>query len=143
MKEKALKRLSRAELLELLLRQTQETERLQEKLAEAEALLAQRHLKVQEAGNLANAVLAVNNVVEAAQAAAQQYLDNIIAMEAQTKARCEQLLREAEESRIHTLEVAQTATRESDGQLLAELHNILDKEARNESEPKDQQQTGE
>ena len=139
MKEKALKRLSRAELLELLLRQTQETERLQEKLAEAEALLAQRYLKVQEAGNLANAVLAVNNVVEAAQAAAQQYLDNIIAMEAQTKARCEQLLREAEESRIHTLGVAQTATRETDGQLLAELHHILDKEARSESKPKDQQ----
>lgn len=97
MKEKALKRLSRAELLELLLRQTQETEQLQQQLAETEEKLAQRYLKIHEAGDLANAVLALNGVMEAAQNAAQQYLENIRTMEAETKARCEQLLQQAEE----------------------------------------------
>ena len=97
MKEKSLKRLSRAELLELLLEQTRQTEMLQEKLAKAEELLNQKYLKVQEAGDLAHAVLAVNNVMEAAQNAAQQYLENIAAMESETKARCEELLRQAEE----------------------------------------------
>ena len=97
MKEKALKRLSRAELLELLLQQTKQTELLQEKLTKAEELLNQKYLKIQEAGDLAHAVLAVNQVAEAAQQAAQQYLDNIIAMEAETKVRCQQMLQQAEE----------------------------------------------
>ena len=96
MKEKSLKRLSRAELLELLLEQTRQTELLQEKLQKAEELLNQKYLKVQQAGDLAHAVLAINNVMEAAQNAAQQYLENIAAMEAETKARCEQMLRQAE-----------------------------------------------
>ena len=96
MKEKSLKRLSRAELLELLLEQTRQTELLQEKLQKTEELLNQKYLKVQQAGDLAHAVLAINNVMEAAQNAAQQYLENIAAMEAETKARCEQMLRQAE-----------------------------------------------
>jgi len=96
MKEKSLKRLSRAELLELLLEQTRQTELLQEKLQKAEELLNQKYLKVQQAGDLAHAVLAINNVMEAAQNAAQQYLENIAAMEAEAKARCEQMLRQAE-----------------------------------------------
>ena len=45
-------------------------------------------MQVAEAGNLAEAVLAVNGVMEAAQAAAQQYLDNIAAMEQETRHKC-------------------------------------------------------
>ena len=45
MKEKSLKRLSRAELLELLLEQTRQTELLQEKLQKTEELLNQKYLK--------------------------------------------------------------------------------------------------
>ena len=85
MKNKELRRLSRAELLELLLEQTKETERLQKRLNEAETLLAERHLKLMEAGDIAHAALAVNNVMEAAQNAARQYLENIAAMEAAAK----------------------------------------------------------
>lgn len=95
MKNKELRRLSRAELLELLLEQTKETERLQKRLNEAETLLAERHLKLMEAGDIAHAALAVNNVMEAAQNAARQYLENIAAMEAAAKEKCEQLIREA------------------------------------------------
>ena len=95
MKNKELRRLSRAELLELLLEQTKETERLQKRLNEAETLLAERHLKLMEAGDIAHAALAVNNVMEAAQNAARQYLENIAAMEAAAKEKCERLIREA------------------------------------------------
>lgn len=95
MKENELKRLSRAELLELLLIQTKETERLQKKLEIAEAKLTDRYLKVQNAGDLAHAVLEINGVMETAKAAAQQYLDNIIQMEKETKLRCEQMLADA------------------------------------------------
>jgi len=95
MTEKELKKLNRAELLELLLIQTKENEKLRERLKKREEKLADRRIKIEQAGNLAEAVLAVNKVMEAAQEAAQQYLDNIAAMEAETKEKCEKLLAEA------------------------------------------------
>lgn len=100
MKQKELKRLTRAELLEMLLAQTQESERLRAELEEARAQLSDRELKVSEAGDLAQAVLAVNGVMEAAQAAAKQYLDSIDRMQreiAQTKENTERMERETQE----------------------------------------------
>lgn len=86
MEDKKLKRLNRAELLELLVFQTKETERLQERVKELEAQLADKQLRVKEAGNLAQAVLEVNRVIEAAQAAADQYLENAARMEQEARA---------------------------------------------------------
>ena len=95
MTEKEFKKLSRAELLELLLGQTREVEKLRERLEKTETLLSDRYIRVLEAGDLAHAVLSINGVMEAAQAAAQQYLDNIRIMEEQTRVRCTQMLEEA------------------------------------------------
>ncbi|MEE0060343.1 MAG: DNA repair protein [Acutalibacteraceae bacterium] len=86
MDDKKLKRLSRAELLELLFFQTKETERLQERVKELEAQLADKQLRIKEAGNLAQAVLEVNRVIEIAQAAADQYLENAARMEQEARA---------------------------------------------------------
>jgi len=96
MTEKELRKLNRAELLELLLEQAEEVERLRKKLETAEKLLTDRHLRVEFAGNLAEAVLAVNGVMETAQKAADQYLLNIAKMEEQTRLRCEQMLQQAQ-----------------------------------------------
>ena len=93
MTDKELKRLSRTDLLELLIEQTRETERLQTELDTVRQELEDKRLRVKQIGNLAQASLAVNGVMEAAQAAAQQYLDNIAAMEEETRRRCEQILR--------------------------------------------------
>lgn len=106
MKNKELKRLSRAELLELLLEQTRENEKMQEQLAEAKAALAQRQLQISQAGDLAQAVLIVNRVAEAAQNAADQYLENVKALEKETQEKCERLLREAELQAQQLLEQA-------------------------------------
>lgn len=94
---KELKKLSRAELLELLLEQTKEVERLREELQRAKRLLRNRRIRIQEAGDLAHAVLDINGVMESAQAAAQQYLDNIADMEERTRIRCEQMIEEAQQ----------------------------------------------
>lgn len=94
---KKLQRLSRVELLELLLAQTRETEMLRGKLEEANAALTERYIRISEAGDLANAVLAVNKVMDATQEAAQQYLDNIAAMKRETEVRCIRLIQEAKE----------------------------------------------
>lgn len=72
-----LKKLNRRELLEILLEQGREIERLQAELKEAEEKLRDRELKISNAGSLAEASLSLNGVFEAAQAAADQYLENI------------------------------------------------------------------
>lgn len=111
MRDKELKKLSRAELLELLLEQTRQKEQLEKRLEKAENLLSDRYLKIHEAGDLANAVLVINGVMEAAQAAAQQYLENIQKMEEQTREECENLLAQAREEarKIRDGEVTRSA----------------------------------
>ena len=97
MTEKELKRLSRAELLELLLMQTRESELLQMKLEAARQEMENRELKLREAGNLADAVLTINGVFESTQNAAQQYLDNVVQMEQRTKECCLLMMAEADQ----------------------------------------------
>ena len=77
--------------------QTRETEMLREKLEKANAALTDRYLQIAEAGDLAQAVLAVNGVMNTAQAAAQQYLDNIAAMKRETEVTCIRIINEAKE----------------------------------------------
>lgn len=95
MKEKELKRLSRSELLELLLTQTQETERLEKEVEALKQALSDRNLRLHNVGSLAQAVVEINGVMEAAQAAAEQYLENIAGMEQETKRRCDDMLARA------------------------------------------------
>jgi len=106
MTEKELKKLSRAELLELLLSQTREVENLRKKLSAAEDAMNDRNLRILEAGDLAHAVLQVNGVMQAAQAAAQQYLDNIKIMEEETRVKCQQLLEDARQEAAQIREMA-------------------------------------
>lgn len=100
MADKELKKLSRAEILELLLTQTRRVEELEAKLQKQEeefqkekAILeervASREIAIAEAGSIADASLILNGVFEAVQKAADQYLDNIKRMEAEATKRCQ------------------------------------------------------
>ena len=97
MTDKELKRLSRTELLEMLLIQTRQVEILQKKLSKAESLLTERHMDFLEAGSLAEAMLKVNGVIDAAQAAADQYLENIERKEREVNEYCRKQLAQAAE----------------------------------------------
>lgn len=77
MTEKELKHLSRADLLELLLEQSQENDRLRQELTEAQTKLEERTIRLESTGSLADAALALSGVFEAAQEACDLYLDNI------------------------------------------------------------------
>lgn len=77
MTDKELKRLSRVELLEMLIALTEENEELKARLEQAQADLADRKIAISQAGTLAEAALRLNGVFEAADQAARQYLDNI------------------------------------------------------------------
>lgn len=77
MSSRDLRRLSRSELLEMLIAQTKETEKLKVRLEEAEQKLANKTLVIEKAGSIAQASLQLNGVFEAAQKAADQYLDSV------------------------------------------------------------------
>lgn len=77
MTDKKLRKLSRLELLEMLLEQSRETQKLRAELEKANALLKERQLAIRNAGSIAEASLKLNGVFEAAQKAADQYLENV------------------------------------------------------------------
>lgn len=77
MTEKELRRLSRRELLEMLITRTIENERLTEELQQARKELSDREFIQERAGSMAEAALQLNGVFEAADRAAREYLENI------------------------------------------------------------------
>ena len=91
MTEKELSRLKRAELLEMLLEQSREVERLNQELEEAKQALQDRTIKIDNAGSVAEAALQINGVFEAAQAAAQQYIDNVERLCGERERACQNL----------------------------------------------------
>ena len=77
MTDKELRRLSRMELIQLLLEQARELERVQQELAEARQAVNDRQIQISMAGSIAEASLQINQVMEAAQRAADQYVENV------------------------------------------------------------------
>lgn len=77
MTDRELKKLSRADLLELLLKETQENEKLRAQLEEANKKLEDRDILIQNTGSLAEAAMKMNGVFEAADRAVRQYLENV------------------------------------------------------------------
>lgn len=80
MDEKDLKRLSRQDLLKLLLEVEKENQRLSEALEAAHAQLNDRRIRISEAGNIAQAALSLNGIFEAAQRAADDYVSSVKAL---------------------------------------------------------------
>lgn len=77
MTDKELRKLSRAELLEMLILQMERNEKLEAELRKAKAELKNRAIIIEKAGSLAEAALQINEVFEAADRAAKQYLRNV------------------------------------------------------------------
>ena len=92
MTERELKRMSRTEVLELLLSQTNRIEELEAKLTEANEKVASRQIQLEQAGSIAEASLQLSGIFKDAQIAADQYLENMKRMEEETKIKSEQLL---------------------------------------------------
>lgn len=103
MTDEELRKLKRADLLELLVTQGKENEALQEKLRQAEAALWDRQIQLDEAGNIAEAALRLSGVFEAAQKASDQYLESIRKKHEETESRCTQL-EETSRARAEQLE---------------------------------------
>lgn len=72
-----LKKLSRQDLLEMLIESEKHVEQLEKELEEAKDQLSDRRIMIENSGSIAEAALKLSGIFEAAQAAADQYLENI------------------------------------------------------------------
>ena len=77
MTRKELQKMGRRELIVLLLEISNENDRLRTQLSDAQRRLASREIRIKRAGSIAEAAMELNHVFEAAQSAANQYLENI------------------------------------------------------------------
>jgi len=94
MTNKELKKLRRRDLLELLVQQTEDNDRLQAQVNALTEQLESRRLNVNKAGSLAEALLSINDMFCKADAVAKQYLDNIRAMTEQQEEACAKMEQE-------------------------------------------------
>ena len=111
MTDKELKRLSRGELLEMLIQQSKELERLRKQLDAAQTALQNREITINKAGSIAEAALQLNGVFTAAQDACQQYMENICHLSQNQERICAQ--RDAE-SQAEAKRIVEEARRESE-----------------------------
>ena len=72
-----LNKLSKKDLLEIMLKQGEEIDALNARIAELEAILEKREVDMSKVGSLAEASLALTNIFEEADKAAMAYLSNL------------------------------------------------------------------
>ena len=72
-----LSRLKKKDLLEIMLKQGEEIDSLRAQIEELQAKLDEKELKISQAGSIAQASLAITNIFEEAQKAADVYLQNV------------------------------------------------------------------
>lgn len=97
MTDKEFKRLGRADLIEIIYQLQKNEQQLRAELDAANAQLESKQLKLSKAGSIAEAVVGLNQVFESAQAAADQYLEQLHTMNADTEAKCAAMLQEAQQ----------------------------------------------
>ena len=95
MTDKEFKRLSRAQLIEIIYQLQLQIDKLSEQTQELECELADKRLRLQSAGNIAEAALEINNCFRRAQDTAEQYLNEIKAIREETEAERQRILLQA------------------------------------------------
>lgn len=111
MTDKELKRLSRLELLEMLVSQIEENKDLQKKLDEANEKLRNQDIIKEKAGSIAEAALQLNEVFNAADKAASQYLENIRRINENQEAACEKIIADAQNRAEEIIQQAEETAR--------------------------------
>lgn len=100
MTDKEFKRLSRAQLIDIIYKLQLELDKVNEEKQELENKLADKRLRLQSAGNIAEAALEINDCFRSAQNAAEQYLNEIKAIREETEAERQRILAQAQAEAI-------------------------------------------
>ena len=93
--DKEFKRLSRAQMIEIIYQLQLQIDKLSEQTQKLESELADKRIRLSNAGNIADAALEINDCFRSAQNAAEQYLNEIKAIREETEAERQRILAQA------------------------------------------------
>jgi cell division septum initiation protein DivIVA len=96
MTDKEFKRLNRAQLIDIIYQFQLQIDTLTEKNQALEQELADKRLRLSNAGNIADAALEMNNCFRSAQNAAEQYLNEIKALREEAEVERQRILAQAQ-----------------------------------------------
>ena len=97
MTDKEFKRLSRSQLIDIIYQLQLKQNELEEENRKLKAEVGDKRIRLREAGNIAEAALTMHNVMQSAQDAANQYLEEIRAMKHDTAETCNRILEKAKQ----------------------------------------------
>ena len=100
MTDKEFKRLSRAQLIEIIYQLQLQIDKLNEEKQALENELEDKRLRLQSAGNIAEAALEINDCFRSAQNAAELYLNEIKAIREETESERQRILAQAREEAV-------------------------------------------
>ena len=106
MTDKEFKRLSRAQLIDIIYQFQLKQDELAAENERLSRELADKRLRVKEAGNIAEASLAIHNIMQSAQEAADLYLEEIRTLREETKEQCQRLLENAQKEADNLIAMA-------------------------------------
>ena len=96
MTDKEFKRLNRSQLIDIIYQLQVKQEELMEENRKLKEEVQEKRIRLRQAGNIAEASLAIHNVMQAAQDAATQYLEEIRLMQEETAEQCRIILEKAQ-----------------------------------------------
>lgn len=106
MTDKEFKRLTRAQLIDIIYQLQVQVDELTEQKQSLEKALEDKRLRIDNAGNIAHAALEINDCFGSAQKAAEQYLNEIRILHAEAEAECQRLLTDARTEAAQIIEKA-------------------------------------
>ena len=121
MTDKEFKRLSRYQLIDIIYQFQLQVDKLTEQNQELERELADKRLRLSNAGNIADAALEMNDCFRSAQNAAEQYLNEIKAIREETEAEQQRILSQARAEAAAIIADAKKAQGEYDSAIEAIL----------------------
>lgn len=97
MTDRELRKLSRRDLLKVMVDQEKQNDKLRERVSKLETLMKERTVMVENAGTLAEAAMLLSGVFERADKAAEQYLESLKMSCEQQQAAYDEIIAQAEQ----------------------------------------------
>ncbi|MCD8048340.1 MAG: hypothetical protein LUG52_01840 [Clostridia bacterium] len=92
MQEKELRKMSRMELIEIIYALQQNEKGLRAENEDLKKRLEDKSIKIEKAGSIAEAAVALNSIFEDAERAAEQYISSVREMQEENRLKAEQIL---------------------------------------------------
>ena len=125
MTDKEFKRLSRAQLIDVIYQLQLQADAQTKRIRDLEKALADKHFRISVAGNIAEAALEVNEVFQTAQKAADQYLDGVRTLREKTEEESKKTLDDARNEAESILEAARTQAQQIREEAQAEAQAVV------------------